>query len=192
MAKAPQLDKLTPKAFSVQDGDEVAHFNENGDEQDQPAADAVVLKSEAEQVAVLLRRVAASLTRGGAVKAAAPPKYTIYFKGALGITSVTAKTITEVSPYYLSFIPVRGRREKSIQTYYSGFIAVIEGAGPTPDSPWEEETDGASTGVKLSRGRHSGMSPEWVKEIMAKIPKNRIKVLYENGKVVKNDIELAE
>ena len=100
------------------------------------------------KAAALLREAAQVLSDGRVSAAAVSPKgYTIYFTGVYGIDKKEAKSIEEVTKSGLDFVEKRGRRVKTIMSYYAPFILVIEGTNlPDPADAFESpSTDGKGT-----------------------------------------------
>ena len=137
------------------------------------------------KMAAILRETAEILSAA----AISPKGYTIYFNGTYGIAKAEAKSIEEVTSSSIDFVAKGGRRVKTIMTYYSPFILVVEGLNlPDPADPFAPAETGAN-GVTTQRGRMNGTDPRWVSELLESLPNLKEVVKFTDGKLVLNKVE---
>lgn len=93
-------------------------------------------------------------------------KATVYHKTAVGSIGKIECFVTEVSRSGVTFIPARGRRERTIMSYYDPFWMVVAGWGhPTPEAGMRVVH--SAPGVEVSQGAYRSQDPRWVEDFLA-------------------------
>lgn len=93
-------------------------------------------------------------------------KSTIYHKSPDGSIGKIEGFVTEVTRSGVTFIPARGRRERTIMSYYTPFWMVVAGWGhPTPDRG--EKVVSSDSGVTVTQGMYRSQDPRWVEDFLA-------------------------